>query len=67
MTPQVPEIVGCDVELADGGGYMLTHRASGDTAIASTAEQAELEGIALRVTQPQYVPIRFRTDPEGQR
>jgi hypothetical protein len=44
-----PEIVGCDVELADGGGYMLTCKASGDTAIALTAEQAEIEGIVLRV------------------
>jgi hypothetical protein len=44
-----PEIVGCDVELVDGGGYLITHRASGDTAIASTAEQAEIEGIVLRV------------------
>jgi hypothetical protein len=42
------EIVGCDVELADGG-YMLTCKASGDTAIADTVEQAEIEGIVLRV------------------
>jgi hypothetical protein len=42
------EIVGCDVELVDGG-YLIAHRKSGDTAIAETVEQAEIEGIALRV------------------
>lgn len=46
----VPEIVGCDIELVDGGGYLITHKGSGDTAIASTAEQAEIEGIVLRVS-----------------
>jgi hypothetical protein len=50
MTPQVPEIVGCDVELADGGGFLIAHRASGDTAFASTPAEAEIEGIVLRVS-----------------
>ncbi|WP_327105432.1 hypothetical protein [Nonomuraea glycinis] len=44
----IPEIVGCDVELVDGG-FMLTHRRSGDVAIASTPAEAEIEGIVLRV------------------
>lgn len=44
-----PEIVGCDMELAEGGGYLITHKGSGDTAIALTADEAEIEGIVLRV------------------
>ncbi|MFI7452324.1 hypothetical protein ACIBQX_32855 [Nonomuraea sp. NPDC049714] len=58
----VPEIVGCDVELAGGGGYLITHKGSRDTAVALTAEQAEIEGIVLRVAaswqRPSEIPFR---------
>jgi hypothetical protein len=60
------EIVGCDVELADGGGYLITHKGSRDTAIADTVEQAEIEGIVLRgsASWQNRSEIPFRTgDP----
>lgn len=64
--PKGLEIVGCDVELADGGGYLITHKGSQDTAIADTVEQAEIEGIILRVSASwqRRSEIPFRTgDP----
>lgn len=51
------EIVGVDVELIDGG-YMLTCKASGDTAIATTREQAEIEGVVMRVVDSWRNPYK---------
>jgi hypothetical protein len=60
--PELPEIAECDVEHADGGGYLITHRRSRETAMADAHADAAIEGMILRVSAAWKLDILpFRT------
>lgn len=58
MVLEIPE---CSVTVDDHGVYHLLHTASGSTATAPTAEEAEIQGAILRVAAAHGGDFPFRT------
>ncbi|GGS88670.1 hypothetical protein ACFFV7_50840 [Nonomuraea spiralis] len=47
--PGLPQIPSCDVQLDADGQLLVTHRATGEAAVAADEEHAVIAGMILRI------------------